>query len=532
MKSNNAIFLLSILAIFILQFIFAWIGDDIFITFRVIDNFVNGHGLRWNIDERVQVYTHPLWMLIHIPIYHFTREVFYTVLFSSLFISLLSCILIFNKFRHNIIILVFCIFIPLSLSRAFIEYSSSGLENPITFLLISLSAIVILNKKESSIYALFFIIGLAALNRADTILIFIPLFIYLLYSEWHRLKIIKVLSVFVPIIAWFIFSFLYYGFLFPNTKYAKLNTGIEQLDLIKQGVNYLYVLIINDANSFVVICAGMLASIYLFFFDTLDKMGQRIKWFSFGLYAYVIYIILIGGDFMEGRFWSPMVLLSVIVISYTINLKEIDKQKFYGSIFAIFLVFSSSIGFVTRHQVIDSDPVSFVNKYGIADERSYYKSTNILWENIVGKADYRNFAWAVTGKNVKKEIETAGLDRRILGFFTAGMHGYFAGKKAFIIEPWGLTSALLARMPIINPKEWRIGHFTRETPAGYETAIRSGKLNEMDPHLAYYYSKLRFITMEPVFDLDRIATSIRFNFGEYDYFLQRYLEKRAQEKAL
>ena len=27
----------------------AWIGEDAFITFRTIDNFVRGHGLRWNI---------------------------------------------------------------------------------------------------------------------------------------------------------------------------------------------------------------------------------------------------------------------------------------------------------------------------------------------------------------------------------------------------------------------------------------------------------------------------------------------------
>ena len=36
---------------------------DALITFRVIDNFVHGYGLRWNIAERVQAYTNPLWML-------------------------------------------------------------------------------------------------------------------------------------------------------------------------------------------------------------------------------------------------------------------------------------------------------------------------------------------------------------------------------------------------------------------------------------------------------------------------------------
>ena len=42
----------------------SWIGDDAFITFRVVDNFVHGYGLTFNPAERVQAYTHPLWMLL------------------------------------------------------------------------------------------------------------------------------------------------------------------------------------------------------------------------------------------------------------------------------------------------------------------------------------------------------------------------------------------------------------------------------------------------------------------------------------
>jgi hypothetical protein len=37
----------------------AWIGDDAAITARVIDNLLHGYGLRWNVDERVQAFTHP-----------------------------------------------------------------------------------------------------------------------------------------------------------------------------------------------------------------------------------------------------------------------------------------------------------------------------------------------------------------------------------------------------------------------------------------------------------------------------------------
>src|SRR5664280_151358 len=42
----------------------AWIVDDAYITFRSIWNVHHGFGLRWNPSERVQTYTHPLWMLL------------------------------------------------------------------------------------------------------------------------------------------------------------------------------------------------------------------------------------------------------------------------------------------------------------------------------------------------------------------------------------------------------------------------------------------------------------------------------------
>ena len=42
----------------------AWICDDAYITFRTIDNFLHGFGLRWNVAERVQSFTHPLWLIV------------------------------------------------------------------------------------------------------------------------------------------------------------------------------------------------------------------------------------------------------------------------------------------------------------------------------------------------------------------------------------------------------------------------------------------------------------------------------------
>lgn len=59
----------------------AWLSDDAYITLRTVDNFVNGYGLRWNIAERVQAYTHPLWMFFLSGVCVVTHEAYFSTLF-------------------------------------------------------------------------------------------------------------------------------------------------------------------------------------------------------------------------------------------------------------------------------------------------------------------------------------------------------------------------------------------------------------------------------------------------------------------
>lgn len=55
-----------------------WLCDDAYIVYRVADNAVNGYGLRWNVIERVQAYTCPLWTLLFTAVYWVTREAYFT----------------------------------------------------------------------------------------------------------------------------------------------------------------------------------------------------------------------------------------------------------------------------------------------------------------------------------------------------------------------------------------------------------------------------------------------------------------------
>ena len=62
----------------------AWLCDDAYITLRTVSNFVAGFGPRFNVAERVQAFTHPLWFLLETPFFALSQESFYTPIALSL----------------------------------------------------------------------------------------------------------------------------------------------------------------------------------------------------------------------------------------------------------------------------------------------------------------------------------------------------------------------------------------------------------------------------------------------------------------
>ena len=242
---NQFLYVLIVFALF-LVYIFliintAWLGDDSYITYRTVDNFVNGYGLRWNIAERVQSYTHPLWLFLLSAVNVFTHEIFFTSLIVSIVISALAVYLLAFKVSRsyeNVLIVLLVVI----LSKTFIDYSTSGLENPLTHLLLVLFGLVYFLGKDDrkKTFILSLITSLILMNRSDIILLVLPVYTYYLIMNKSYKNYGLILLGFLPFFLWEMFSLIYYGFPFPNTAYAKLNTGIDRIDLIHQGFLYFY----------------------------------------------------------------------------------------------------------------------------------------------------------------------------------------------------------------------------------------------------------------------------------------------------
>ena len=224
----------------------AWLGDDAYITFRVVQNFVGGYGLTFNPDERVQAYTHPLWMLLLSAAYSVTSDLFYTTLAISYALCALALGTVFRRLHS---LWRSALFLGLLLSsKAFIDYTSSGLEYPLSFLLLAVfytrffavaRDAAVLAPRELIGFGL--LASLAFLNRSDSILLYAGPLLYLAVVAWpvYRGRLVLFSGVaFAPAVLWLLFSYVYYGFPFPNTYYAKVATGIPRSLQLRQGMAY------------------------------------------------------------------------------------------------------------------------------------------------------------------------------------------------------------------------------------------------------------------------------------------------------
>jgi arabinofuranosyltransferase len=493
----------------------AWVSDDAYISFRTIYNFFHGHGMRWNIAERVQSFTHPLWFFLLTCFYFITREIHITSMIVSVGITTGALTLWFFRASKSNIDLTFISLLALIFSRAFIDYSTSGLENPLSYLILVAFVLKALENKplEDKAFLLSFIASLGMLNRQDHFLLFFPPLAYILFSRRSLKTVGAMVSGFIPLFAWELFSLLYYGFPFPNTAYAKLNTGIPLFSLVRQGFFYYQNAFANDPIT--------LATIVLGLSSVLVKPSWLRTSLALGIVLYLAYILKIGGDFMSGRFFSSPVLLSALLISLT----PIGAMP--RPLFALVVSATVILGMSAPRPTVLSDadyefdkrPFAIVLREdkGIIDERAfYYQQTGLL--NLEKGKENPNHLWYKQGLSIKKQ----GITPYVRG--TVGFFGWAVGPKIHIIDYFALCDPLAARLPNDSKIRWRIGHFGRTLPIGYVETLKVGKNLIKDKSIAEYYDYLSLITRGSLWSRKRLLTILKMNLGSYDYLIEEYLK--------
>jgi arabinofuranosyltransferase len=409
----------------------------------------------------------------------------------------------------------------LALSKAFVDYSTSGLENALTHFLLVLFVLTRMSIEgwtgatPGDLFKLSLLAGLIMLNRLDTGLLVLPSLAWIAWRtapSTDRVRGVLARRIWLPVVlgllplaVWEIFSIVYYGFPFPNTAYSKIKTGIPEPELLQQGFLYLLDSLHNDPLTLAVIAAAVVS-----------PFVARADWtMPGGIALYVLYVVWVGGDFMSGRFLAAPFVCAVM------HLARQDVREFsvvWGA--ALVLVWMAGLAASPQPTLTtsasygaDIERAEAIAPTGITDERRYYyPQTGLL--NARRGVPMPNHKWIDMGH------ELAANGSRFFSTDAAGFIGYAAGPGVHFIDKYGLGDALLSRLPAEVP--WRIGHFRRRVPDGYEATVQVRRNLIRDPGVAAYYDRLRLITEEPIWSRERWRTIVAMNSGRYERLIEAY----------
>ncbi len=289
-----------------------FIQDDAFISFRYAANFASGHGLVWNFnDQPVEGYTNFLWTLLmslsyvlHIEVVAFSEIAGLIFALGTFLLTYRLADLILKS--HPAALLTVLL---LGTNYTFSAYATGGLETQLqTFLFVAslyLAATILEDRDWSHLrfLALSVVCIAALMTRLDSAVLFvvlIPLVFWRLVREdlaWQQ-KLSRAASFALPVLViiglWFAWKLSFYGNILPNTFFAKVASATS----LSRGFDYLYEFIDSYKLTVFVLLGLFLAK------ATLRKASVRLLLIVLAIWC--AYVVAVGGDFMEFRFFVPV----------------------------------------------------------------------------------------------------------------------------------------------------------------------------------------------------------------------------------
>jgi arabinofuranosyltransferase len=217
-----------------------------------------------------------------------------------------------------------------------------------------------------------------------------------------------------------------------------------------------------------------------------------------GIFAYLVYVVSIGGDFMSGRFFAVPLFVAACTLS---RLPASGAAAFVPGLAAIVY-----LGLVVRADFVTGmNPAlrsTSLQPSGIEDERAFYWPGYALFYREL--PPLRRSAWAAR----------LGEQREVVsGCSTLGALGLVRGPALHAIDLCGLTDPLVAR--IAAPPGERIGHFGRAMPVGYEESVGRGENLLENPCLRRMYDAILLVTQGEIFSAARLRAIAELGSGRF-----------------
>lgn len=314
---------------------FEFIQDDAFITFRYIRNFIGGQGLVFNAGEHVEGYTTLLWTLILTLAAKLGINIVLASRYIGVALGMAALCILFRlsgdvgrshrRFGFSLIGAGLMV-----LNGAAAYWSISGMETALFTFLTLLAARAFLNERSGDKFApwtpLIFI--LLTLTRPEGMLFFGLTMIFFLFETIpdgeYRAQKLKRLAVWsamyaIPIGAYTLWRLAYYGYLFPNTFYAKAGFSKE---LFTGGVDYFWLFAKNYMLGGLLLILPVVVLV--------RRKWQRDLVYIFFLCAgYTFYVIAVGGDVLPAfRFFVPLLpFLYLFAQEFFVDLFEWARKR-------------------------------------------------------------------------------------------------------------------------------------------------------------------------------------------------------------
>jgi len=423
--------------------VMSWTGDDAFISFRYAKNLIEGHGLVFNTGEHVEGYSNFLWTILMaagmfvgldpvglssglgILSFLMTAGVYY-YLSQRLFagrVSILPSVLPMTA-------------ICLLVMHDFQVWATGGLETSFLTMLLSLGyGILVCSKGRKSVIMAGFVMTLAALTRPDALLFFVMTLVYLvIQGRNNRRNLIFFLLPFILFyIPYWFWRYDYYGYLFPNTYYAKS----ASLAWYSQGLTYLWLYVKTYYCLLLVLPASIIMACYLAkkykdesqISPPPDRAALLAILF---LFPYLFYVVRVGGGFMFARFFIPVIPFALFLLEGSIRWLQISNR--------VKLILLAAVIVGSFFQWNQYDPPKKLIR-GIAYERAFYPPRHTEQRRNLGLELRRFFE----GKDVSVAF---------LGSYASLV--YYSEVPVAIETDTGLTDEYIAHLPL--RRRGRPGH--------------------------------------------------------------------------
>jgi len=433
-----------------LAFLRGWVGDDAFITFRVVEMLWAGHGPVFNAGERVQAYTHPLWFFILAAVIRTDIEPYYVAIFGGVVCAAGTGYLVARTLPPLKALVAVTL---LATSTSFLDFSTSGLENSLTHLLLAAMLWAAFAGEESRPWWVAAAAGLVVLNRLDLVLLVGPAVGLVLMR-----RPLAVLA-FLPLVAWLLFAAWYYGTPLPNTMYAKVGaygTG----EAVRHGLAYLVDYCLSEPFHVAIAAAGVALGARTAGRRPWPPRADR-RWLVVaccaGIGLYLLYVVVIGGDFMRGRMFTAPLLMAVVAGGVALSLDGPALSPLAAAVAASLCILALPVANTMQFDARIGDS-------GIVNERAFYQGAWLGHRR--GQTDPSpDFDQPdSTGIALRAYAEAYG-PVTLAAAGGLGQLGYYSGPRVTVIDRLGLSDAFVAREVPLSHQ--RPGHIYRAVAEDY-----------------------------------------------------------------